>query len=171
MNTKLKILVACTALFPLAACSSAKDALGLSHRAPDEFAIVKRAPLVMPPDYSLRPPEPGAPRPQEVSPQVAARDATLGAQTNPATTSDAESFLLQKTGGDQADQSIRAVVNTEAAKQAPAEQPVAKKLLGIGKDQEPGATVVDPAAESARLKANKDAGKSVVDGETPTIEQ
>ena len=32
---------------------------------PDEFAVESRAPLTVPPDFDLRPPEPGAPRPQE----------------------------------------------------------------------------------------------------------
>jgi len=33
----------------------------------DEFAVVTKAPLIMPPDYNLRPPRPGAARPQEQS--------------------------------------------------------------------------------------------------------
>jgi len=32
---------------------------------PDEFAVESRAPLTIPPEYDLRPPQPGAPRPQE----------------------------------------------------------------------------------------------------------
>ena len=35
----------------------------MSKRAPDEFAVVRRAPLIVPPDFDLRPPDPGAPRP------------------------------------------------------------------------------------------------------------
>jgi hypothetical protein len=34
---------------------------------PDEFAIESRAPLTIPPEFDLRPPQPGAPRPQEVT--------------------------------------------------------------------------------------------------------
>jgi Protein of unknown function (DUF3035) len=34
---------------------------------PDEFAVESRAPLTIPPEFNLRPPEPGAPRPQEES--------------------------------------------------------------------------------------------------------
>ena len=44
----------------LSGCSDAKEQLGLTRSAPDEFAVVKRAPLAMPPDYTLRPPRPGA---------------------------------------------------------------------------------------------------------------
>ena len=39
----------------------------MSGRRPDEFAVESRAPLTIPPDFDLRPPAPGATRPQEVS--------------------------------------------------------------------------------------------------------
>ncbi|MFZ3236179.1 MAG: DUF3035 domain-containing protein, partial [Stellaceae bacterium] len=41
--------------------------VGLDQPMPDEFAVESRAPLTIPPDFSLRPPDPGAPRPQEKS--------------------------------------------------------------------------------------------------------
>ncbi|HET6522089.1 MAG TPA: DUF3035 domain-containing protein, partial [Geminicoccaceae bacterium] len=70
----------------LAACGdrTVAERLGLGKRSPDEFAIVKRAPLVRPPDYELRPPRPGAPRPQEPDAREAARAALTGVQA-PAT--------------------------------------------------------------------------------------
>src|SRR6202451_4117878 len=40
---------------------------GLTRDSPDEYTVTTRAPLSMPPDYNLRPPRPGAPRPQEQS--------------------------------------------------------------------------------------------------------
>ncbi len=45
---------------------------------PDEFRVVTKAPLVVPPDYALRPPAPGKPRPQELQPESVARNALLG---------------------------------------------------------------------------------------------
>ena len=71
----------------LAGCSEARQAMGLGKRAPDEFTVVKRAPLSLPPQYSLRPPEPGAPRPQEPSPTEQARQQVLGAGGAPGGTS------------------------------------------------------------------------------------
>ena len=44
-----------------------KKAIGLEKTSPDEFAVESRAPLEMPPDFDLRPPQPGASRPQEKS--------------------------------------------------------------------------------------------------------
>ena len=40
---------------------------------PDEFAVESRAPLTIPPDYDLRPPQPGAARPQETTAAERAR--------------------------------------------------------------------------------------------------
>ena len=44
-----------------------RRALGIDQGGPDEFAVESRAPLTIPPDFDLRPPQPGAPRPQEVT--------------------------------------------------------------------------------------------------------
>jgi hypothetical protein len=51
----------------LSGCGNWKQAIGIEPTSPDEFAIESRAPLTIPPDFDLRPPAPGAPRPQEVS--------------------------------------------------------------------------------------------------------
>lgn len=60
--------VACVLLaMALGGCSNWKQTLGIEPISPDEFAVESRAPLTVPPDFSLRPPEPGAPRPQETS--------------------------------------------------------------------------------------------------------
>ncbi len=56
---------ACTLLLP--GCTDLKRSIGLERSSPDEFAVESRAPLTMPPDFELRPPQPGAARPQEKS--------------------------------------------------------------------------------------------------------
>jgi Protein of unknown function (DUF3035) len=53
----------------LSGCTDLKQAIGLDQPMPDEFAVESRAPLTVPPDFDLRPPEPGAPRPQEKTAQ------------------------------------------------------------------------------------------------------
>lgn len=35
----------------------------MNRQRPDEFAVQRQAPLVIPPDFALAPPQPGAPRP------------------------------------------------------------------------------------------------------------
>ena len=51
----------------LTGCSSARDIVGLSKQSPDEFEVVTRAPLSLPPDYGLRVPVPNISRSQEKS--------------------------------------------------------------------------------------------------------
>ena len=51
----------------ISGCTDLKKAIGLERTSPDEFAVESRAPLTMPPDFDLRPPQPGAARPQEKS--------------------------------------------------------------------------------------------------------
>ena len=60
--------VACiSSLLLLSGCSGFKQFIGMDQPGPDEFAVESRAPLTIPPDFDLRPPQPGAPRPQEAS--------------------------------------------------------------------------------------------------------
>ena len=61
---RLRTALVLGAAASLGACSgTVQENLGLGKRSPDEFQVVRRAPLVLPPDYSLRPPAPGAPGP------------------------------------------------------------------------------------------------------------
>lgn len=58
----------------LAGCSDFKKSVGLEPTMPDEFAVESRAPLTIPPDFDLRPPTPGAARPQEKSADQQAKE-------------------------------------------------------------------------------------------------
>src|SRR5687767_10455914 len=65
-------------------CDNARKAMGFDKNTPDEFKIVNRAPLSLPPDYALRPPQPGASRPQEQTVPEQARQALIGSSGTPA---------------------------------------------------------------------------------------
>ncbi len=159
----------------LAGCSSAKEKIGLTKKSPDEFSVVKRAPLSMPPDYGLRPPAPGAPRPQEQSPQEEARQTVFGSGGEEAVYEEqvtgTDSAFLNKAGAAKSDPSIRQKVDAETTILDKKERPVVKRLLGMDGKEHASATVVDAKEEAARLKNNKDQGKPVTDGETPSLEQ
>lgn len=66
-------LIGLAGVLLIAGCSDWKKTIGLEKSTPDEFAVESRAPLTMPPDFNLRPPQPGAPRPQEKSSDQQAR--------------------------------------------------------------------------------------------------
>lgn len=61
------------AVLALSGCTGIRRAIGLDNVGPDEFAVESRAPLTIPPDFDLRPPQPGAARPQEVTAAERAR--------------------------------------------------------------------------------------------------
>lgn len=170
-NYKIFALVAC--LLSVTACEGTKEQLGLTRTVPDEYAIIKRAPLEMPPDYSLRPPEPGAPRPQEMQAAAQAEMVVFGQSTAPQNRApgDGASALLQRAGADQSQPGIREQVDRETSGLAPDDEAVAERLLGWagGTDQAP-ASVVDAEAEAARLQKNAAEGRPLNDGQTPTIE-
>jgi hypothetical protein len=96
----------------LAGCGTTEKALGMNKVVPDEFRIVTKAPLVVPPDYALRPPKPGEPSPAELQPESAARAALIG-ERDASNRSEGEKLLDEKAGGDKADPLIRYVIDDE----------------------------------------------------------
>lgn len=75
--------LAITTLVATSAMLSACGGSGLFNRdRPDEFAVQRQAPLVVPPDFSLTPPQPGAPRPAEGSTAQQAQEALFGPGPN-----------------------------------------------------------------------------------------
>lgn len=84
----------------LSACGSR----GYDRARPDEFAVARQAPLVIPPDFSLTPPKPGAPRPQDTGPSSQALDALFG---GPAPRSNSETSALNAAGRESADAGVR----------------------------------------------------------------
>ena len=144
----------------LAGCQSTQKALGMSKVTPDEFRVVTKAPLVVPPDYSLRPPAPGEPRPQELQPESAARQALLGARQGEAR-SDGEKLLVSKAGADKADPLIRYVVDDENGSIAHKDKSFADTVLFWRQGQGPTTPKVDPNTPtpidpSAEAQRNKD---------------
>ncbi|MEM6856711.1 MAG: DUF3035 domain-containing protein [Pseudomonadota bacterium] len=76
---------------------------------PDEFAVQRQAPLVVPPDFSLTPPAPGAARPAESTASEQALEALFG---GPQARSDIERSTLDRAG--RAEPGIRSTVGDSA---------------------------------------------------------
>ncbi|MEZ0497141.1 DUF3035 domain-containing protein [Sphingomonas sp. IW22] len=94
------VLIVGLAALSLAGCGKS----GLDRDRPDEFATARQAPLVIPPDFALVPPQPGAPRPQDVGAANQAMDALFG---GPAQRSAGETAALRAAGGSSADVGVR----------------------------------------------------------------
>lgn len=86
----------------LSGCGSSGGILNRGR--PDEFAVQRQAPLVIPPDFSMTPPRPGAPRPQEADSSTQTLEAMFG---GPAARSAAESSAVTQAGGARAEAGIR----------------------------------------------------------------
>lgn len=122
---------------------------------PDEFRVVTIAPLTVPPEYNLRPPRPGEPRPEEIYPDQAARAALFGAQGDYQGT-DGEALLVARAGGGEADPFIRAIIDGETAAVVRKSTAFSNQILfwregteGIGDN----AVSIDAETEAERLRS------------------
>ena len=178
-----------TILLTLAGCGpgTVQDALGMGKRSPDEFAVVSRAPLILPPDYGLRPPAPGQSGPGVDTSSERARTSLTGGPLPQAPGEDQEvvSAAFDERGevmssGERAlvaqatptpvDPEIRRRIAEENMELAQVEQALFTRLVKWREPQSLG-TVIDPVAESERLRANRAAGKPPTEGDTPVITQ
>jgi hypothetical protein len=174
---RLKRVIVATALLSavgLAGCTSTRSALGMTKVTPDEFRVVSKAPLVVPPDYALRPPAPGEPRPQELQPESAARNALLG-RRDAENRTDGEKLLAARAGADKADPLIRYVVDDETGDIAHKEKTFADRVMfwktgdaAAPSDAQNAAAgdnipaPIDAAAEAERVKGLTGGGAVVI---------
>jgi hypothetical protein len=98
---------ALSALVIVAAVSTSGCALMRGRGTPDEFAVARNAPLIIPPDFSLAPPVAGTAGVGAGDAQQQAIDALFG---GPAPRSKAETSLLETVGRDGAQAGIRSTV-------------------------------------------------------------
>jgi hypothetical protein len=158
----------------LSACGSSDNlsrTFGLTRDAPDEFMVTTGAPLSMPPDFSLRPPRPGAPRPMEQSERSQAEQALvpqMALGTQQAGDSPGQDALVQAAGPAPAGQ-IRRQVDADARSQQADTSFVSKLLFWQTPETKPG-IVVDPQKEAQRLRENAALGQSPDSGDTPIIQ-
>lgn len=195
---KLRQYITCSSLVLLTACSggTVKDTLGLNREAPDEFRVVSRPPLSVPPQFNLRPPA----GPGEVT---GAQSADKQAQSlmlgNTAGKADGNVFTLQpansetavlpvavapldkpkretpetsfleRAGATGADPGIRQALEQDRATTS---QPVEEEeewwdvMSTLPPKKDP---MVDAKKEAERIRQNKDEDKPITEGETPEV--
>lgn len=174
-NVLLLTVFLLAAALCLPACTSVKKELGVGRNSPDEFMVVKRAPLTLPPDYALRPPlDTGEPLP-EAETSAQAKTALLGKTDEPAVKGAAENALLEKSGAARANPDIRRTIDEENGFISLSNRSVAEKLI-FWDDEQPSpdntpSSIVDPGAEAERIKKNIAEGRPVNEGDVPVIEK
>ena len=107
MRKSVPILAGLACVVLLSGCGKR----GYDRARPDEFAVARQAPLVVPPDFNLVPPQPGAARPQDNATQAQTLDALFGGNTQ---RSAAENGVVAQAGGESADAGIRSSVGDPA---------------------------------------------------------
>ena len=175
-----KTALAVSGVLLLAGCSGVQEQFSLTSTPPDEFKVTTRAPLAVPPDFNLRPPAPGEPRPQEGTATQQAKQVIFRASDNAELTLEeamradgrtlGERALLIEAQADQAQSGIRQVVERES-KTLREEDGYLYDVLVFWRDEEPPGQIIDAEAEAKRLQENAALGKPVTAGETPTIER
>ena len=184
----------------LAGCggnSQVGQVLGFEKTTPDEFSVVKRAPLTLPPDYGLRPPKPGTRRPQAGSPRSDAEKSLLSNSSKvPASASETRSAarrakhaqinaqakgrsssevaLLKRSGALGVGPKIRQTLNQELISTSNVAEKILVDKLLFWQDakQQTGsqnATIINAEAEARRMRENAALRKSTTVGQTPTI--
>ena len=162
-----RLIIVGLAAASLSACgNSLAENLGYGKDAPDEFSIVTKAPLVIPPDYALRPPRPGAASPRSTSPQALARAVLLGQATAVEDTTAGEQALLASAGATNADPNIRAIIDDETRALKIKDEEFLDDVLFWREPSEPN-RVVNAVGEAQRLRENEALGRPVNEGETP----
>ena len=164
MNKLFQILGAVTLLSMLSACSDFRKATGTEKSSPDEFQVVVRPSLVLPPNFSSRP------------------TAATGAQTAATVASDAQaqaSVLLgaRETGAsdysdifafDKIVEDVRSKVDEETAGIKFERRLPIQVLFGGLPDVGP---VIDKMAEDRRIRRNRLENRSLSYGATPAIDK
>lgn len=150
MHKPLSLIAVVAACAAASGCGGMRQAIGVEKVAPDEFRVVTRAPLVLPPDYALRPPRPGDPRPQELRPDGQARAVIFGADAG-AQASTGEKALVSAAGAEAVDPAIRAQVDLEGAALVRKQESFADKVLFFRGDGAEKPAVLNPDAEKERL--------------------
>ena len=155
--------------FSLIGCQGLREATGAAKLPPDEFTVLTKAPLILPPDYNLRPPQPGVASRNEIDADDQARAALFPA--NPATAaaalggaySDGEKLLLTRTNALSIDPNIRRSVSSDVGQedQGPA---FAQRVLYEGTGAPPPAPAPRPNAAAPAAPAAPAAKAPLLEG-------
>ena len=138
----------------LSACQSFREEAGLTKQSPDEFAVTTKAPLIIPPDFNLHPPSPGAAPLNQTDPTSSAElamfnnsDPTTVAAQMAGSYSPGEKMLLANAGVQNSDPTVRAQLQSDEKNMQGADPSFTDKILG-------SPAKAGPAAKGASEKSS-----------------
>ena len=157
MRLKTLMLATACGAMGLSACSQTTKALGLTKNAPNEFNILTKAPLVVPPEYNLRPPQIGTSSSENNYSQKSAREALLG-DIDAAEPTRGEVVLMSKAGVGRANQEIRLEIDGTNSVERKSKSFSDQVLFWRdGKVLNPDGSPMDPEIEARRMESMKSA--------------
>jgi hypothetical protein len=160
MKTVLRTAALSAVAVSLIGCQSLREAAGITKEPPDEFAVVTKSPLVIPPDFNLKPPKPGAAPTNQASPTQSAQSALFGddpvaaAAAIPGNFSPEERVVLANSGGAAADPSIRKQIASDEKQMEATDDSFTDELMFSSADPYKGAPL-NADAEAQRIEAAK----------------
>jgi Protein of unknown function (DUF3035) len=163
----LGIVMAGALTVGLAGCTGFKESIGATKQMPDETSVETRAPLVVPATFDLKPPQPGAPRPQD-SDTAAAAQRVLGGSPKTTPASEGEKALLSVTGAEKADGTIRRELSQEVRDARKRKSYSDTVLFWRGRKGDPG-TPINPGEEAQRVATVQ--SMPVADQDAPVIKK
>jgi hypothetical protein len=162
-SRKILLLALLVGSAALSGCESVREAAGIAKEPPDEFAVVTKGALIIPPDYNLRPPKSGAAPLNQMSPTDTAQSTLFGSDPNTiaqlitGSYSQGEKMLLANADAANPDHSIRQQIASDNAQQEGADQSFTNQVLF---DTTPKDTSVNADSENHRIIESKEEGSN-----------
>ncbi|HAK98768.1 MAG TPA: hypothetical protein DCP14_05410 [Rhodobiaceae bacterium] len=115
MNRGKNILGLLCLTLTVSACGSGlSDAFSYKKNPPDEFAILKKQPLIIPPDYSLKPPNQAGSKIARASTRVEAEQILTGREVDISEiSSDGEKEILDRVGSNPSQNNVRSKIQSD----------------------------------------------------------
>ena len=158
MNKTIVTLMIGGVLALTTACASSNDQR--RQGVPDEFRVVKKAPLTVPPEYSLRPPELGVVRPVEgtsATDQVVAFGTDIGQDASPV-----ERMLIARAGAIAVRPVIRQIIDYDEAGLLRKNRTISDAVTGYsGTEEELAEAALDNATGGETVTIERGNGRRI----------
>ena len=163
---KYLFLILIIASLFLSSCSTVRKSAGVTRKSLDEFKVIENPPLVIPPDFNLLPPEQLEKKNIDDVETELAQEILFGLDENLENNENEKlsimNQILESTEANNVDSNIRKDIDEQFANEMKTDS-----IYQIGWDTE--IEVLDAIKESERIRNQLIQGKSIAEGETPTL--
>ena len=176
LNTFQKSIFFLFLLFLLTCCADSQNAFRMSAESPDEFAVIRKEPLTLPPDFNLRPPgEDQTSRTSKFSSEkakstiVSIEASGSSREIKKMVISKGEEAFLQQSGVKLHNSSIRKILQEENTQIATFSNDFIDRLVSRVTGTRNNDNVLKPGVEQKRIQAKLSVDGTGVQGQEPVI--